>query len=42
VEYVPEPIVEEIMKITCGVETKLLHGICKIIIPDDSKPYFLF
>jgi len=42
VEYVPESIVEETMETTCGVEIKSLHGICKIIIPDETKFCFLF
>ena len=46
-QYTPEPIVEEliseeIMKTTCGVGTKLVNGICKIIIPDETKFCFLF
>jgi hypothetical protein len=46
-EYTPEPIVEELlseetMGTTCGVGTKLVNGICKIIIPDETKFCFLF
>jgi len=41
-EYAPEPIVEETMETTCGVETKLLRGICKIIISNETKFCFLF
>jgi len=46
-EYTPEPIVEELiseetMETTCGVGTKLVNGICKIIIPDEIKFCFLF
>jgi hypothetical protein len=41
-EYTPEPIAEETMETTCGVGTKLLNGICKIIIPDETKFCFLF
>jgi hypothetical protein len=46
-EYTPEPIVkepiaEETMETICGVGTKLVNGICKIIIPDEPKSCFLF
>jgi hypothetical protein len=41
-EYTPEPIAEEPMETTCGVGTKLVNGICKIIIPDQTKFCFLF
>ena len=41
-EYTPELIVEETMETTCGVGTKLVNGICKIIIPDETKFCFLF
>ena len=33
-EYTPETITEETMETTCGVETKLVNVICKIIMPD--------
>jgi hypothetical protein len=42
IRYTPEPISEETMETTCGVGTKLVNGICKIIIPDDTKFCFLF
>jgi hypothetical protein len=42
VEYSAEPIVKEIMETTCGVGKKLVNGICKIIIPDESQFRFLF
>jgi len=37
-----ETIAEETMETTCGVGTKLVNGICKIIIPDETKFCFLF
>ena len=40
-EYTPEPIAEETMETKCGVGTKLVNGICKIIIPDETKFCFL-
>ena len=47
IQYTPEPIVEETiseetMETTCGVGTKLVNGICKIIMPDETKFCFLF
>jgi hypothetical protein len=41
-KYTPEPIAKETMETTCGVGTKLLNGICKIIIPDETTFCFLF
>ena len=41
-KYTPEPIAKETMETTGGVGTKLLNGICKIIIPDEIKFCFLF
>ena len=37
-----EPISEETMETTCGVGTKLVNGIYKIIMPDETKFCFLF
>ena len=37
-----ETIAEETMETTCGVGTKLLNRICKIIILDETKFCFLF
>jgi len=42
IQHTSEPIAEEIMETTCGVGTKLINGICKIIIPDETKFCFLF
>ena len=42
IQYTPEIISKETMETTCGVGTKLVNGICKIIIPDDTKFCFLF
>ena len=42
IQYTPEPIVEEKIETTCGVGTKLVNGICKIIIPDEPESCFLF
>jgi len=42
VEYVSEPIAGDTMETTCSVGTKLVNGICKIIISDETKSYFLF
>jgi hypothetical protein len=39
--YTPEPVAEEI-KPQCGVGTKLVDGICKIIKTDEPKFCFLF
>jgi hypothetical protein len=33
---------EELVEVTCGIGTKSLNGICKIIISDETKFYFLF
>jgi len=41
-KYTPEPIAKETMETTCGVGTKLLNGISKIIILDETKFCFLF
>ena len=37
-----EPIAKEPMETTCGAGTKLVNGICKIIISDEKKFCFLF
>tara|TARA_B110000438_G_C15587810_1_gene552491 strand:- start:278 stop:430 length:153 start_codon:yes stop_codon:yes gene_type:complete len=42
VEYMPESITEETMETTCGIGTKLVNEIYKIIIPDETKFCFLF
>jgi hypothetical protein len=42
IQYAPEPISKETMETTCGVGKKLVNGICKIIIPDETKFCFLF
>ena len=47
IQHTSETIVEELisketMETTCGVGTKLINGICKIIIPDETKFCFLF
>jgi hypothetical protein len=42
VGYTPEPVADEIVETTCGIGTKLVNGICKIIIPDEPKFCFLF
>jgi len=41
ITYTPEPVAEE-TKPQCGVGTKLVDGICKIIKPDEPKFCFLF
>ncbi|UTY62321.1 MAG: NHL repeat-containing protein [Marine Group I thaumarchaeote] len=41
IEYTPEPVAEE-TKPQCGVGTKLVDGICKIIKTDEPKFCFLF
>ena len=40
--YTPEPVAEKEIKPQCGVGTKLVDGICKIIKPDEPKFCFLF
>ena len=42
ITYTHEPIVEEEIKPQCGVGTKLVDGICKIIKTDEPKFCFLF
>ena len=42
ITYTHEPIVEEEIKPQCGVGTKLVDGICKIIKPDEPQFCFLF
>ena len=42
IRYTPEPVSEELVEVTCGIGTKSLNGICKIIISDETKFYFLF
>ncbi len=40
--YTPEPVTDEEIKPKCGVGTKLVDGICKIIKTDEPKFCFLF
>ena len=40
--YTPEPVLDEETMSQCGVGTKLVDGICKIIQTDESKFCFLF
>ena len=40
--YTSEPTLEKTIELTCGIGTKLVNGICKIIMPDESKFCFLF
>ena len=37
IQYIPEPIAKQLVETTCGVGTELVNGICKIIIPDETK-----
>jgi len=42
VEYVPEPVAEELVEPVCGIGTESKDGICKIIKQDKSPSCFLF